>query len=698
MASEQQQSIFLPKMHKSPPFSFEVPGVEKVDGETIPRRNIRCKDKDGLITQPDPSVKTVYDIVNYSANKFGNARCIGSRTVLNVHKEKKMIKKMIDGKETEVEKEWSYFELSPYKFLSFIELQKLVGTLGAGLRHLGLTKGDKIHLYGATSMNWFSMAHGIFTQSLTVVTAYDTLGLEGLRSSLKQTKSKAVFLDSGLLPVLNKALGDAPTVEYIVLNNESTPKKEELDKVKNEFPQIRVISFDDLHKLGEENPAEHVVPEPEDLACIMYTSGTSGAPKGVTIKHKAVIAAVTGASSIVGEYIGPADGLLTYLPQAHIIEFIFENASLFWGASMGYGSPKTLTDTSVRNCKGDILEFRPSILIGVPAVWETIRKGIVSKVNAGGVIARNLFWGALAAKQFLLSTGIPGVNLLDAIVFNKVRAATGGRLRISMSGGGPLAKDTQKFISMAICPLISGYGLTETGGMGALNDPLALTFEAHGDIPASVEEKLVDFPEAGYFTSNNPPQGELWIRGPSVTAGYFENEEETKLAIREDGWFMTGDIAEFDKNGHVKIIDRKKNLVKTLNGEYIALEKLESIYRASPLVANICVYAAQDQQKPIAIIVPSEPALLKLAKENGIEGHDLEDFVDNPKVNGLVLRELQKAGRQGQLAAFEIIDGVVLDKDEWTPQNGYVTAAQKIQRKKIFEKNQKGVDKAYGKK
>ena len=272
-------------------------------------------------------------------------------------------------------------------------------------------------------------------------------------------------------------------------------------------------------------------------------------------------------------------------------------------------------------------------------------------------------------KQSLVSTNAPVVKLLDALVFNKVRAATGGRLRLCMSGGGPIARDTQIFISMAICPLISGYGLTETGGMGALNDPLAMTFDAHGDIPASIEEKLVDYPDAGYFTTNNPPQGELCIRGPSVTTEYYENEEETKATIGEDGWFYTGDIAEFNKDGHLKIIDRKKNLVKTLNGEYIALEKLESIYLTCPLVANVCVYAAADQQKPVAIIFPSEPALLNLARENGIQGYGLEDLVTNEKLNSLFLKELQKTGRQSHLAAFEIVDGVVLDKDEWTPEN-----------------------------
>lgn len=241
---------------------------------------------------------------------------------------------------------------------------------------------------------------------------------------------------------------------------------------------------------------------------------------------------------------------------------------------MGYGSPKTLSDSSVRNCNGDIREFRPTILVGVPFVWESVKKGIIAKVNQGSPLVKNLFWGALAAKGFLLSTGLPGAGILDAIVFKKVREATGGRLRVCMNGGGPVAKETQKFISMAVTPMISGYGLTETTGMGALCDPCHWTVDALGDIPSSIEVKLVDFPEAGYFAKNNPPQGEIWIRGPPVFEGYYDNEKETQEAITSDGWFKTGDIGEWDQNGHLKIIDRKKNLVKTLNGEYIALEKV----------------------------------------------------------------------------------------------------------------------------
>jgi long-chain acyl-CoA synthetase len=513
------------------------------------------------------------------------------------------------------------------------------------------------------------MAHAASSQSIPIVTAYDSLGEQGLRHSLVQTGSKAIFLDPNLLPTLTKALDEAKSIQYVIYNTAPEPKQEDLDKLKSSYPNLKVVSFDELAKLGEDNPVEPVPPGPDDLACIMYTSGSTGDPKGVTIKHKAVVAAMAGVQSIVAPYIGPSDALLTYLPQSHILEFMFENVCLFWGGTMGYGNPKTLSDTSVRNCKGDIREFKPTVLVGVPAVWESVKKGIVNKVNSGSIIVRNMFWGAMAAKSFLLATGIPGTGLLDAVVFKKLKEATGGRLRICMNGGGPISKDTLHFISMAVAPMISGYGLTETSAMGALQEPTSWDPNTLGDIPGSIEVKLVDFPEAGYFSTNNPPQGEIWIRGDPVTEGYWQNEKETKDAITSDGWFMTGDIGEFTPKGHLKIIDRKKNLVKTLNGEYIALEKLESVYRASPLVANICVYAAQDKAKPVAIIVPVEPALQKLASANGIKGESIEELVHDEKLNGLVLKDIQKAGREGGLAGIEIVEGVVLAEEEWNPQN-----------------------------
>lgn len=425
---------------------------------------------------------------------------------------------------------------------------------------------------------------------------------------------------------------------------------------------------------------------------------------------------------MVQPFIGPGDGLLTYLPLAHILEYVFENASIWWGSTMGYSNPKTLSDTSVRNCKGDIREFRPSVMVGVPAVWETVKKGIIAKVNEGSPLVQKLFWGALWAKNALMSTGLPGSGALDAIVFKKIKEATGGRLKLCMNGGGPISKETQRFISMAICPMIIGYGLTETTANGTLQNPNEWTVESIGAMPAAVEAKLVDFADAGYFATNKPnPQGEIWLRGPTVMSGYYQNDKETAEAMTEDGWFKTGDIGEWDKNGHLKIIDRKKNLIKTQNGEYIALEKLESVYRSAHVVANICVYADDSKSRPVAIIVPAEPALKKLASSIGVEGNTLEELVHNKKLQQAVLKELQNAGRAGGLSGIEIIEGVVMSDEEWTPHNvslprdvprpalqcetttvadrflqNLVTAAQKLNRKAILNKFRKEVDEAYG--
>jgi long-chain acyl-CoA synthetase len=299
---------------------------------------------------------------------------------------------------------------------------------------------------------------------MPIVTAYDTLGTEGLKHSMLQTNSKAIYLDPHLITKLIDPLKEAKDIQHVIYNTEGEVKQEDIERLKQAHPHLTIQSFEELRKMGEENPVDTLPPKPEDLCCIMYTSGSTGAPKGVLLKHKNVVAAVAGVDAIVGPYLGPGDGLLTYLPLAHILEFVFENAVLYWGGTMGYGNPRTLSDTSVRNCLGDIREFKPSILVGVPAVWESVKKGIIGKVSQGSFIVRSMFWGAMALKHYILATGLPGAGILDGIVFSKIKDATGGRLRICMNGGGPVAKETQRFISTAITPLISGYGLTETSG------------------------------------------------------------------------------------------------------------------------------------------------------------------------------------------------------------------------------------------
>ncbi|KAK3113228.1 long-chain fatty acid-CoA ligase [Teratosphaeriaceae sp. CCFEE 6253] len=696
-----------PKMYKKPPFTADVPGVTKVDGETIPRRNIRAKDE--LIVTPDPDTKTIFDILKRSSAKFGNAKALGKRRLIKMHEETKKVKKMVDGKEEEQDKKWTYFELSGYEYMSFIEYEQMALKVGCGLRALDMQSPDRVHLFAATHPYWLATAHGAGSQSMPIVTAYDTLGEEGLKHSLQQTHAKAIFLDPHLLTKLINPLKDTKDIRNVIYNDDDAPtSKAEPEKVQADIkklmeahPHLTVMSFTELLRLGAENMVEPTPPQPDDLCCIMYTSGSTGAPKGVLLTHKNVLASIAGVDAIVGSYIGPGDGLLTYLPLAHILEFVFESATLYWGGTMGYGNPRTISDASMRNCRGDIAEFKPTILVGVPAVWETVKKGIMAKVAKLAPVQRNLFWGAFNAKNFLMnnSSYLPlsgvGTSIMDTVVFKKIQEATGGRLRICMNGGGPIAKETQRFISMTIAPMISGYGLTETAAMGALMDPLSWTDAALGEIPCSIEIKLVDFADAGYFSTNTPPQGEIWIRGASITKGYLDLEKETKESFTDDGWFKTGDIGEFDDKGQLRIIDRKKNLVKMAHGEYIALEKLESVYRSCPIVGNICVFADQSKNKPVAIVLPVEAALKALAAKNGIAGTGLEDLCHKEPMKAAVLKEMQTAGKGAGLNGIEMIEGVVLSDEEWTPQNGLVTSAQKLNRKGIVEKYKTEVDTAY---
>lgn len=284
-----KNAVLQPKISKQPPFSVEAPGYEHVDGETIPRRHPLCKDE--LRTRPAPDISTIYDLVKVSAAKYGNAKCVGSRKLLKTHQETKKVKKIVDGQEQEVEKKWTYFELGGYEYISFHDYEKLTLQIGAGYRKLGLNKEDRIHIFAATSAHWLATGHAAATQSMAIVTAYDTLGEEGLKHSLVATKAKAIFLDPHLLPILINPLKEAKEIKIVVWNSQNEVKQENVDKLMKAHNHLTILSFEELRKLGESNPVEPVPPTPEDLCCIMYTSGSTGPPKGVPLKHKAVIAA-----------------------------------------------------------------------------------------------------------------------------------------------------------------------------------------------------------------------------------------------------------------------------------------------------------------------------------------------------------------------------------------------------------------------
>lgn len=379
-----------------------------------------------------------------------------------------------------------------------------------------------------------------------------------------------------------------------------------------------------------------------------------------------LLSSVAGVFACLEETVSTRDLILAYLPQAHIFELVMENLVLSFGAALGYGSPRTLSDVSVKNCAGDMRELQPTILVGVPQVWETVRKGVTQKVEGSSALVRALFWGAFNFKTFMTSHNLPAANIFDGIVFKKVREMTGGRLRFIMNGASGISDGTKHFLSLVVAPMLTGYGLTETGATGALGSPLEYTSNAIGPVPASVDVKLVSLPELGYSTDSNPPQGEIWVKGPSVFTEYYENPEETAKAKTEDGWFKTGDIGEFDASGHLRVIDRVKNLIKMQGGEYIALEKLEAVYRGSNYVHNIMIEGSMEHPRPIAIIFPNEKLFSEKAAELGVDEHNMHS---DPKMNAEVYKDMIAQAKRSGLVSIEMIAAVVIVDEEWTPVN-----------------------------
>jgi len=430
--------------------------------------------KDALVTQPAPGIETIPDIIDYVASVHGNRKAMGWRDVLDVHEEKKEITKVVDGKEVTETKSWKYFELSDYNYIDYIQLKEAISEAARGLAELGAGMGDVIDMFAETryvvierpnpadpisSPNWQIISHACALISTTTATAYDTLGESGLTHSLNEPKCIGIFTNASLLSTLLKVLPNTPTVNFIL--HDGSPSSEVVDKICAVRPDspIKVIHIDELRSVGRAKPdsiLETRRPNKDTIACIMYTSGSTGPPKGVCLTHGNLVAAVGAMYVVFGPHIPPGDRFLAYLPLAHVLEYVVELCAVFAGVTCGYARPKTLTNAGVRKCQGDLSLFKPNIMLGVPAVWEMIRKTAMGKVNQSGFLIRNAFYLALGVKKWL-GPYVPGVNwAIDATVLRKVKEAVGGHVKFSLNGGAAISCETQEFFNLAVMPLTQG--------------------------------------------------------------------------------------------------------------------------------------------------------------------------------------------------------------------------------------------------
>ncbi|KAJ3066946.1 long-chain fatty acid-CoA ligase [Podochytrium sp. JEL0797] len=655
-----------------------------------------------LTERPSEGINTIFDIMVRGFKTMPDRKLFGQRRIVNIIEEQKEVtKKVPGGGEVKEMKTWKYFELSPFEWMSWSEAEKLTQAYSSGYRALGVARGDKLAIFAETSRDWMFNAMSCAQQSITITTAYATLGEEGLTHSLQECDVSTVFTNADLLPMIVKVFPACKHLKNVVYNGVADVKV--LDKLKT---HLKILTLSELKDLGEKTPFEPVPPKKEDLALIMYTSGSTGPPKGVMITHANVVATVSGGFDFLKTYLNMDGGefYLAFLPLAHILEFACEMAFLYLGVSVGYGSVRTLTDASVRQCKGDIRELRPTIIAGVPAVWDSIRKAVSGKIRDASPLSQAVFQAAFNMKWWLMTHGMEALAApLDSLVFDKIKDQVGGRLKFALSAGAPMPKSTQQFLTVTACKMINGYGMTEcTAGLSFQEVFHCTTLGICGAPITSVEIKLVDVDNTDYKSTNVPkPQGEIWVRGASIMKGYYMQPKLTEEVLTEDGWLMTGDIAEINANGTLAIIDRKKNLVKLSNGEYIALEKLESNYKVSRYIQNICIYADSEQSYAVAIAQPIEKEIRGLAVELNLhpgtstDNLDYEELCTRKEIRSAVLASLKDIAKSIGLKPAEVVGQICLSHEEWTPQNGLLTAAMKLQRRQIVDTFKKQIREMY---
>lgn len=648
--------------------------------------------KGNLARTPRGGITTLENMAEFSYKNFPDNPCMRSRDFI--------------GWKTPKIKEFG----PDIKELSYREVGEKAHKFGAALRKSGCVPAPKttnlkrvttpcrMAIFENTCSEWLIAALGAFSQSITVTTVYATLGIDAVIEAVNDNEIPVILCNKLSVSKIVDKIGKMKKLKTIVYTNDLVPKDD-----KTQLPKapagVSILSFDEYVETGDVKAFPVTEPVPDTTAVIMYTSGSTGKPKGVVISHKSILAAAASADILL--HMHDKDKYLAYLPLAHIMELMVEFVVLAKGCCLCYADPKSLSATGSAPI-GALEAFSPTLMVAVPKIWETLRKGIMAKVAqspaAAQVLVNTAFEWRVTAKKYGFTT-----PLFSALVFKKFKKAVGGELRWALSGGGPLSGKVQDFIRVAFdIPLVQGYGLTETCAGLAIQAEDDLRHGVQGMPIPSCEVKLDSTPDvkdrAGlpYLSTDRKDvegndvwgRGEICVRGFHVTSGYYMEEEKTKEEFKEDGWFHSGDIGEFLKDGSIRIVDRKKNLVKLKGGEYIALEQMESVYGGSNFVdaiaGGICCYGDGEMDRPIALMQLSEPYAKKWAQKNGASD-DISKLKDDSKLYDAIMDDLKQIHGGSGLSHLEKLVAVSILTDHWTPENGCLTAANKLQRRVVIE-------------
>ncbi len=570
-----------------------------------------------------------------------------------------------------------------YRPVIWREQGRTVELTAAGLMALGILKDEKVAIMSQTRAQWTWADLAGLSCACATVPIYATLTGGEAKYIIEQSDSVAIFLEDQLQLDKLQALPELPAKLRLAILFQG--------EVTSADKRLKVITWQELLKEGEaylikngEAVKERIKAiSPEDIATIVYTSGTTGVPKGAVLLHKTIYSVCESIEETAEFHVD--DLSLSFLPLSHVYERVGgQFFSIFHGIVVAYAE-------SMEKVPQNIQEVKPTIINGVPRFFEKAYQRIQTQIKAMPKPQQFLVRWALSLGQHashvpkdvkesgLAKSFFRGeLRVADRLVYSKIRARFGGRLRVMISGAAPLSDEVHLFFDTIGLTIVEGYGLTETSAPACCNRLNDRRVGTVGKPLPGVEIKIAD-------------DGEILIKGASVFAGYYKNKEATDATFR-DGWFLTGDIGKFDADGYLHITDRKKDLIITSNGKHVAPQQIENLLRGQGLISQVLVYG--DNRKFIsALITLNEDAVKSYAKTHNVAYTDYADLTNHPQVLKVVDELI--ALHNEDLASFEKIRKFKILENDFSIESDELTPTMKIKRKVVTAKYKQILDSFY---
>jgi long-chain acyl-CoA synthetase len=565
-----------------------------------------------------------------------------------------------------------------YKGLGFTEIRQRVEQFAFGLAALGIERGDRVGIISENRPEWVIADMGTLFLGAFDVPVYPTLTPKQIEYIFDDAGVKlAIVSNQSQLSKVLKILPRLKNVRHIVIMGDQSPGGDG-----------KVLNFPQVYDLGREHAARHEDHlrrslervRPDDLCTLIYTSGTTGNPKGVMLTHRNFASNIIASAQVIP--FNHEDVLLSYLPLCHSFERMagYYTATAC-GATLAYAE-------SIDTVRDNLVEVRPTVMTSVPRLFERLYNRILKSFDAAPSYERKVFYWALEIGRRYAIAGRLGETpaflrlrhrLAEKLVYQKLKARVGGRVRFFVSGGAALAREFGEFFEALGIKIVEGYGLTETSPVISVNPIDSYKFGTVGKPIPGVEVRIA-------------PDGEILTRGPHIMKGYWNDRMATREAINQDGWFHTGDIGMFDSDGYLVITDRKKHLFVSSGGKNIAPQPIESLFLKSKYIDQF-VLIGDRRMFLSALVVPDFDALKRLASARGISYNGEADLVKKEEIVKFVEKDIQELQRD--LANYERVRKFTLLEKPLTLENGEITPTQKVRRKIVEERYADVIERMY---